>query len=338
MSPLRRFVLALVLLVSLTIVGTIAYMQIEDWPLHDALYMAVITSSTVGFGEVRDLSPPGETFTILYIFLSVVLVGFAGASITAFLVQGELQIMIKGRRMQQHIDQLKDHYILCGCGAIGREIVQEFHAENVPYVVVDSSVERAEIPRDFDVPVVEGDATNDEVLVQAGIERAKGLVSALHDDPQNVFVTLTARQLNPNLQIVARASEEGTESKLLRAGANRVISPFEIAGRRMAATVLRPNVINFLDVIFRQDGIDMQIEEVSIQGASELVGKTLRSSNLGCKTRAVIIAITDQSGKPRAQIASDESIADQQISEGDVLIAMGNDEQIRQLHAVAEGA
>ena len=246
--------------------------------------------------------------------------------------------MMKGRRMQQHIDQLKDHYILCGCGAIGREIVQEFHAENVPYVVVDSSVERAEIPRDFDVPVVEGDATNDEVLLQAGIERAKGLVSALHDDPQNVFVTLTARQLNPNLQIVARASEEGTESKLLRAGANRVISPFEIAGRRMAATVLRPNVINFLDVIFRQDGIDMQIEEVSIRGASELVGKTLRSSNLGRKTRAVIIAITDQSGKPRAQIASDESIADQQISEGDVLIAMGNDEQIRQLHAVAEGA
>ncbi len=209
---------------------------------------------------------PSNTMSPLrrFVLALAVLVGFAGASITAFPVQGELQVMMKGCRMQQHIDQLKDHYILCGCRAIGREIVQEFHAENVPYVVADSSIERAEIPRDFDVTVVKGDATNDEVLLQAGIERAKGLVSALHDDPQNVFVTLPARQLNPNLQIVVRASEEGTESKLLRAGANHVISPFEIADRRMVATVLRPNVINFLDVIFRQDGIDMQIEEVSI--------------------------------------------------------------------------
>ncbi len=338
MNSLRRFILALILLISLTVIGTLSYMQIEDWSLHDALYMAVITSSTVGFGEVRELSPAGEIFTILYIFLSVILVGFAGASITAFLVQGELQQMMKGRRMQQRIDGLKDHYILCGCGAIGREIVQEFHAEGVPYVVVDASLEQAEVPREFDVPIIEGDATSDDVLLQAGIERAKGLVSALHDDPQNVFVTLTARQLNPNLQIVARASEEGTESKLLRAGADRVISPFEIAGRRMAATVLRPNVVNFLDVIVRQDGIDMRIEEVAIRGASELVGKTLRQSNLGLKTRAMIIAITDRSGKPHSQIASDESIADQLINEGDVLIAMGNEEQILQLHAVAKGA
>lgn len=337
MSSLRRFTISLVLLAVLTVSGTIAYMYIEDWPLHEALYMAVITISTVGFGEVRDLSLLGESFTIVYIFLSVVLVGFTGASITAFLVQGELQSIMKGRRMQHRIDQMNDHYILCGCGAIGREIVQEFHAEGVPYVVVDASAERAEIPREIDVPLVIGDATSDDVLLQAGIERAKGLVSALHDDPQNVFVTLTARQLNPNLQIVARASEEGTESKLLRAGANRVISPFEIAGRRMAATVLRPNVVNFLDVVFRHQGVDMHIEEVAIVAGSELVGRTLRQSDFGNKTRAIIIAITDKAGNPRAQIGSDESLADIQLDAGDVLITMGNEEQIQRLRTIAEG-
>jgi voltage-gated potassium channel len=264
MSSLRRFVVSLLLLLVLTLGGTLAYMQLEGWSFTDALYMAVITISTVGFGEVRALSPMGEVFTIAYIFFSVVLVGFAGASITAFLVQGELRALMKGRRMQHRIDHLKDHYIICGCGAVGREIVQEFHEEGVPYVVIELNAEDAEVPRNIDVPVLEGDATSDEVLLLAGIERAKGLISALHDDPQNVFVTLSARQLNPKLQIVSRASEEGTESKLLRAGADRVISPFEIAGRRMAATVLRPHVLSFLDVLFRQGGVKPSVNWTQI--------------------------------------------------------------------------
>jgi voltage-gated potassium channel len=336
MSSLRRFVVSLLLLLVLTLGGTLAYMQLEGWSFIDALYMAVITISTVGFGEVRALSPKGEAFTIAYIFFSVVLVGFAGASITAFLVQGELRALMKGRRMQHRIDHLKDHYIICGCGAVGREIVQEFHAEGVPYVVIESDAEGAEIPSHIDVPVLEGDATSDEVLLLAGIERAKGLISALHDDPQNVFVTLSARQLNPKLQIVSRASEEGTESKLLRAGADRVISPFEIAGRRMAATVLRPHVLSFLDVLFRQGGVDLRLEEVVVGAGSELVGKTLRQYDLGRKTRAMIIAVSDNKGTPRFSIETDASLAELVLHAEDVLIAMGNDEQIARLRNVAQ--
>ena len=337
MSSLRRFVVSLLLLLVVTLGGSLAYMQLEGWLFRDALYMAVITISTVGFGEVRALSPAGDIFTIGYILLSVVLVGFAGASITAFLVQGELRALMKGRRMQHRIDHLKDHYIICGCGAVGREIVQEFDAEGVPYVVIELDVENAEIPRNIDVPVLEGDATSDEVLQLAGIERAKGLISALHDDPQNVFVTLSARQLNPELQIVSRASEEGTESKLLRAGADRVISPFEIAGRRMAATVLRPNVLSFLDVLFRQGSVDLRLEEVVVGEGSELVDKTLREYDLGRKTRAMIIAVSDSSGDPRFNIASDSSLAEVVLNVGDVLIAMSNDEQIGRLRDVARG-
>jgi voltage-gated potassium channel len=336
MSSLRRFVVSLLLLLVLTLGGTLAYMQLEGWSFTDALYMAVITISTVGFGEVRALSPMGEVFTIAYIFFSVVLVGFAGASITAFLVQGELRALMKGRRMQHRIDHLKDHYIICGCGAVGREIVQEFHEEGVPYVVIELNAEDAEVPRNIDVPVLEGDATSDEVLLLAGIERAKGLISALHDDPQNVFVTLSARQLNPKLQIVSRASEEGTESKLLRAGADRVISPFEIAGRRMAATVLRPHVLSFLDVLFRQGGVDLRLEEVVVGDGSELVGKTLREYDLGRKTRAMIIAVSDNKGKPRFNIETDASLAELVLHAEDVLIAMGNDEQIGRLRDVAQ--
>lgn len=333
----RRFVFSLFLLFMLPLVGTAGYMHLEGWSFQDALYMSVITMSTVGFGEVRELSVVGEWFTIGYIFLCVTCVGFAVTSITAFWVQGELRDLLKGRRMQRRIDQLKDHYILCGCGAVGREIVMEFTRSKVPFVVVEKTPEEAEIPRDLDLLFIQGDATDEEVLEMAGIRRARGLIAALRSDPENVFVTLTARQLNPELQIVARAGEKGTESKLLRAGADRVISPFEIAGQRMASIVLRPHVVNFLDVVNRESGVNLRLEEVHIAPGSGLVGKSLRESDLGRTTGAVIIGVHEPGGQPRITPASNISLSRLVLHAGDILIALGNDEQIELLEKVAGG-
>ena len=239
--------------------------------------------------------------------------------------------------MQRQIEQLKDHYILCGCGAVGREIVMEFTKAQVPFVAVEKTPEVAEIPRDLDILFVQGDATDEEVLEMAGIHRAKGLIAALRQDPENVFVTLTARQLNPGLQIVARASEKGTESKLLRAGADRVISPFEIAGRRMASTVLQPNVVNFLDIITHGSGLNLRLEEIHLAPASELVGKSLRESDLGRTTGAVIIGVQDHRGQPRITPASNVSLSGLALQEGDILIVLGNEEQLGQLEQMARG-
>jgi len=336
MNLSRRFILSILLLVMLPLIGTVGYMRLEDWSFQKAVYMSVITMSTVGFREVGQLSPPGEWFTIFFIFLSVTCVGFAVANITAFLIQGELRDLMKGRRMQRQIEQLKDHYIICGCGAMGREIVMEFTRARVPFVVVEKTPDDAEIPRDLDVLFIEGDATDEEILELAGIRRAKGLIAALRQDPENVFVALTARQLNPGLQIVARASEKGTESKLLRAGADRVISPFEIAGHRMASIVLRPNVVNFLDVIIRGSGVDLLLEEVHLSPASTLVGKTLRESDLGRTTGTVIIGLQDSSGKPRITPAPDVSLSSLSLQAGDVLIALGNEEQLARLKEMAQ--
>jgi voltage-gated potassium channel len=333
----RRFILAIVMLIAMLAIGTIAFMRLEGWSFQDSLYMSVITMSTVGFREIGKLSPAGEWFTIVYIFFSITFVGFAVATITAFLIQGELRDLMKGRRMHKQIEKLEDHYILCGCGAVGREILTEFIRAGVPFVVVEKAPEEADIPRDLEVLFIQGDATDEEILEMAGIGRAKGLIAALRGDPENVFVTLTARQLNPALQIVSRAAEKGTESKLLRAGADRVISPYEIAGRRMASTVLRPNVVNFLDVVTHGNGVDLHLEELHLYSTSELIGKTLRDADLGRKTRAVIVGINDGEGRARISPASNSSLAEVALQEGDILIALGSEEQIRQLKRVING-
>jgi voltage-gated potassium channel len=239
--------------------------------------------------------------------------------------------------MQKKIEKLQNHYILCGWGAVGREIVTELQRAGVPFVVVERNVEEAGVPREENVLYIEGDATDGEVLKMAGIERARGLIAALRGDPENVFVTLTARQFNREMQIVARAAEKGTESKLLAAGADRVISPYEIAGRRMASTALRPNVVNFLDVMTHGGGIDLRLEEVHLLPDSELVGKSLLDSNLGRKTRAKIVGINDKRGRPRINPASNTPLAEVGLQDGDILIAMGNDEEIRRLKVVAQG-
>ena len=231
LSPFRRLRLALLSLLALIALGTIGYHLIEGWDFLDSLYMTIITLATVGYKEVQNLDPPGKVFTIVLIFFGVSIVFWAVASLFETIVSEQLWHTLMRRKMQGQIDKLRDHYIICGFGRMGQEISRVFQSSNVPYTVIE--INPAQIPKliEWGVPFIEGNASDDKVLTAAGILRAKGLVTVAATDEENVFITLTARGLNPNLFIVARSILEGNEGKLKRAGANRVMSPYTAGGQ-----------------------------------------------------------------------------------------------------------
>ena len=236
--------------------------------------------------------------------------------------------------MTKNIKKMKDHYIICGCGDTGREVALEFKRSNLKFVVVDIDPEASQLARDESILFVKGDAVNDEVLLEANLQHAKGLVSVLPDDEANVFVVLSARQLKPDLMIVSQASEERAIGKLMKAGANRVISPKQIAGRRLASIVLRPSVVDFLDVFVESvDGVEvpMRLEEVQISNGSPLVDQTLRESGLGQSTGALIVGIHGPEGRTRVNPTTTTSLASVRLRDQDTLIALGSQEQIDKL-------
>ncbi len=334
MSPLSRFLLSLGLVVAVFIAGTVGYIVVEGWSAFQSFYMTVITVATVGFREMGDLSRAGMWFTIGLIIFGVGAVGYAVSSLTALIVGGEIQDIYRGRKMESAIAKLRDHYIICGSGVVGREVALEFQQEKVPFVVVEQNVATSEIRSDPDVLFVEGDATDDEVLQKAGIDRARGLISALREDADNVFVTLTARQLNPRLLIIARASEPGTESKLLRAGADRVVSPYQIGGRRMAFAALRPSVVDFLDVVMGHGPSPLRVEDIPVKAKSLLVGKQVREADIGQRTGAIVLGVQGTAGLCHLSTPG-ATLATTVIQEGDVLIVLGNESQIDRLKEIA---
>ncbi len=319
------------ILVTILAVGTAGYRVIEGWSWEDCLYMVVITLSTVGYGEVRELSPEGKAFTMLLIVAGVGLVTYAIGTITRMIVEGEIQTILGRRRTMSRIRRLKDHYIICGYGRIGSLVAQEFERRPLPFVVIERDERRVvQIPERY--AVVVGDATEEEVLVKAGIERARGLVTVLHSDADNLFVTLTARGLNPNLFILARYEEEKTEAKLLRAGADKVVSPYIIGGTRMAMAVTRPNVIDFIELATTSESLGLQMEEVLVQGGSPLVGVPLAESPIRSELGIIVVAIKRRSGhmefNPSAQSAPEA---------GDQLIVIGEYEHLVRLDRLAAG-
>jgi voltage-gated potassium channel len=265
-------------------------------------------------------------------------IGTAGYSVTTLIssiFEGQIVQLVKGRRMERTIAAERDHYIICGCGVVGKEVAEEFRHANKPFVIVERNPEESEMGRDESVLFVQGDAEEDETLLEAGIDKAKGLVAALRQDEANVFVVLTARTMNPDLTIVARAAEERTVKKLIKAGANRVISPYQIAGRRIASVILRPSVMDFLDVVVDGGDITMRLEEVHVGVRSPMVGCALRESGIGRETGAIIIGIQSADGQPRVDRSAGASIASVVIVEGDVLIALGDEGHLQSLKAFA---
>lgn len=331
--PLRRFALLLSVPMLLTLLGSLGYHAIEGWPLFDSLYMTVITLTTVGFMEVHPLTREGRAFTMLLSLGGIFTLLYAAMEAIRTIVSGELHTLLGRQRMERSLAQVRDHFVVCGYGRMGSLVCREFSAQGLPFVVVDRS---AELLSQFRLPhglVLVGDATQDEVLKRAGVERARGLVTAAASDADNLFITMSARFLNDKLLIVSRAEEEEAEKKLLRAGANRVVSPYVIGGQRVAQAVLRPTVMDFLELATRSEHLELQIEETVVAGGSALAGATIRDSQLRQELGIIVVAIKKPDGRMVFNPEPELSIA-----AGDVLIAMGHREQLDRLDRLAGSA
>jgi len=324
----RKFILAVALVCFVASVGTMGYMTIEGWGFIDSLYMTVITLASVGFKEVYDLSVTGRIFTIFLIIGGVGTVAYALSAGAKIILEGELQEIYGRRRLEKKIKELRNHYIICGYGRMGKIICRELTEKNIKFVIVEKQTDIYNDSKDLLIYV--GDATKDEVLKELGIEKAKGLVSVLPTDAENLFVVLSARGLNPNLFIVARAGEEGSEKKLIRAGADKVVSPYHIGGLRIAHTMLKPAVVDFIEFATKSGNIDLQMEEVLIRESSPLVGKSLDECGIGRELGIIIVAIKKTNGEMRFNPTFRSS-----IKTGDTLIALGEISKLKSLEEMA---
>jgi voltage-gated potassium channel len=331
MSDLRkRLLLSAALIILIVSIGTVGYMAVEGWNFIDSLYMTVITLTTVGFKEVNDLSFNGRIFTIVLLIGGVGTVFYTLGIGAKFIVEGELQEVFGRQRLEKKLKDLKNHYIVCGYGRMGKIIARELKHEKLKFAVIEKNDYVVDPDEKEEVLVIKGDATRDELLKQVGIERAKCLISVLPTDAENLYVVLSARGLNPGLLIVARAGEEGSEQKLLRAGADRVVSPYHIGGLRMAHTVLKPAVVDFIEFATKSGNIDLQIQEVSIKQGSSLVNNSLDQCGIGRDLGIIIVAIKTQGGEMKFNPTFRTT-----IEAGDTLIAVGETSKMAILEKMA---
>uniref|UniRef100_A0A831UG96 Potassium channel protein n=1 Tax=Geobacter metallireducens TaxID=28232 RepID=A0A831UG96_GEOME len=297
MDPVRHLKISIAILLLLVSAGTAGYMAIEGWVFLDALYMTVITLGTVGFKEIHDLGDAGKIFTICLIIFGVSVLGYIVGSLAQIMFEGQIQRIIGRKKVERKIEALRDHYIICGFGRIGALICREFAAKPIPFLVIEKHPEVHEKLHHEEYLHIRGDATEDETLLRAGIKRAKGLISVVTSDTENVYITLTARGLNPDLFILARSGEEGSEIKLKRAGANKVVSPYLIGGSRMAQAILRPNVVDFIEIATGREHLDLQMEEILIPEKSAFIGENLITSGFRRETGVIIVGIKKATGK-----------------------------------------
>ena len=281
MNRLTRRLLVLCCRIGATLaIGTIGFTVIDGYPPFDAFYMTLTTMTTVGYGEIHPLSHAGRIFNSFLIIFGVTTILIAIGAMTQTIIELEFGDVIGKRRNKRMIDKLKDHYIICGFGRVGRGAAAELQHAGVPFVVVDIDPERVERAMLAGMLAVAADSTRDETLRQVGIERARGLVAALATDADNLFVLLSAKGLNPRIYVAARAAEEGAEEKMRRAGADAVFAPYAITGHRLAQSLLRPHVVQFLDFTTKDIGEDIAIEQVRVSESSEMVSKTIREMQL----------------------------------------------------------
>jgi len=267
-----------------------------QWTWLDAFYMTVITLATVGYGEIHSLNanPAARIFVIFIILFGVGLLAFVVSSVTAFVVEGELKNLFGRRRMNREIEKLRDHYIVCGVGETGFHVAEELFKTRRPFVAIDSNTQHLERLQTLGpVLFIEGDATRDEDLMAAGIEKAQGFVATLPTDEANLFATITARELNPKLRIISKMTDDSAYRKFLRAGANAIVSPTFIGGMRLVSELVRPTVVTFLDKMLHGDEDTFRVEEITIPDASKLAGQTLEQAGIANKTGALVLAIRD---------------------------------------------
>jgi voltage-gated potassium channel len=330
----RRLLVVVTYFLVLLAIGTLGFRRIEGWPWFDALYMTVVTASSVGFAEIHPLSPPGRVFTIGLLGLSVVGLGLLWAMTTALLVELDLGQVFRRRRTMKKIEKLTGHYIVCGAGRMGSVIVQEMVREGVPLVVVDHSLERIEEVRSIhpDILAVEGDATRGATLETAGIQRAKGLAASLASDADNLLLCLTARQMNPDLVIAARVNDEEAIAKMRRGGADHIVSTNMTGGVRMATMLMKPAVVNFLDAATFAGEIPLRLEEATVPEDSRLVGKRLAEARIPQETGLIVLALRRAHAEGPAVFNPGPET---RLEAGDTMIVLGRQEQVERLRRLA---
>lgn len=329
MSLRKQLFFSLGLIVLVIATGTVGYSALEGWGLLDALYMTVITITTIGFEEVHPLTTSGRVFTVILILFSVGAVFYALNYATRILLEGELRDSFGRRKLDKALKKLKDHYIVCGYGRMGRIICKELTASEMPFVVIEREVQDG-VVKPGGTLVLKGDATRDEVLREAGIERASGLISVLPSDAENLYVVLSARGLAPSLNIVARAVDEGSEKKLLRAGANRAVSPYHIGALRIAHMLLTPTVVDFIELTTQLGSIDLHIEELPVTVGSSLCGRTIEDCGISRELGVIVVAIKSSEGQ--MQITPPHKHI---INPGETLVVIGEVLKLRALEEMA---
>jgi len=320
------------ILVVILFIGSVGYMSIEGWGFLDSLYMTVITITTVGFGEVREVTVIGRVFTIFIIFFGIGIIAYILGMVAQAMVELQVRSIFGRRKLGLKIRSIKNHYIICGFGRIGKIITRELKANDMPMVVIDNDPEEKEIFEAEDIPYLVDDATSEEVLLEAGVERARGLVSVVASDADNLFITITARGLNPKLFILARADEEHTEKKLLRAGANKVVMPYLIGGYKMAQTIIKPAVTDFIDFAVDNREMGLEMEELVVSEKSRLNGATLVDSGIRKEMDVIIVAIRTKEGEMRFNPSSQT-----RIEAGDTLISLGKSHDLEKLAGILSG-
>jgi len=328
----RNIIRALIMLGLVLLVGTAGYVVIEGWQILDAIYMTVITITTVGYGEVRAVSPTGRVFTIALICMGMGIIAYTLGMVAQVMVELQVRSIFGRKKLGLKIKSIKNHYVLCGYGRIGRIIAQELKASRIPLLVIDSNPDSKQGLEQQDIPYIIDDATSEDVLIEAGIERAKGLISVILSDADNLFITMTARGLNPGLFILARAEEEKSHKKLLRAGANRVVLPYLIGGQKMAHTITKPAVTDFLELTVHDKNIELEMGEVLVKDRSRLKGVTLADSGIRQEMNVIIVAIRKEDGEMAFNPSSET-----RIETGDTLIALGPDNDLKKLSAILSG-
>ena len=329
----RPQVLAALLLVAVLVGGTAGYVLVEGWSTWDAFYMTVISVTTAGYREVHPLSRAGQAFTAVLLVLGVGTVLYAVTMLVARVVEAGYHERWTRRRRERMLDELRDHFIICGYGRIGSTIVEEFRRQGAPYVVVDRDPERVHQVLELGGLAVAADASSEDVLTRVGIQRALGLIAAVGTDAENVYTVLSARLLRPDLLIIGRAETDDARRKLQRAGADRVVSPYQIGGTQMAQMALRPAVVDFVHLATSSAHLDLAMEQVKLAPGSPLVGQSIVGANLRQRFGVVVVGIQRADGRMDFNPAPDAG-----MNAGDSLVVLGPPGSVKRLEATAVGA
>ncbi len=330
-NPIKKLQYSLMILAGIIAFGTVGYMVIEGWGVTDSLYMTMITLSTIGFMEVHHMDTAGRIFTVVLILVGVGTVAYVFKTAIGIILEGEIREVLGRKKVNEKIKRLKEHYIICGYGRMGKHICSEFSTTGFPFVVIEKDPEVVTEIHEKGYIVIQGDATQDEVILSAGLERATGLITVLTSDAENLYVVLSAREMNGKLKIITRASGEGAEKKFKRAGADMVVSPYLIGASKIAQSIFRPHVSSFLETAVSRDGkMGFRLDAVRISEQSSYSGVRIIDSQIREELGVLIVAVKKEDGTMNTSLAPSTL-----LEAGDLLICVGKPEQLEELARLA---